>query len=89
MDSVEVVVNQQGVIQMLGSPEVQAVLKGKADQVCETAKSMVSPDNMTNDAFYSHGGTSSKGFARAWVYTGNPHAYNACLSDNVLLKALG
>ena len=89
MDSVEVVVNRDGVRVMLGSDGVLAVLKSKADQVRDTANSMVSPDNMDNDAFYSAARVDGKGMARASVYTGSPHGYNACLSDNVLLKALG
>ena len=89
MDSVEIVVNKDGVRDMLGSDGVMAVLKGKADQVRDIALGMVSEDNLDNDAFYSAARVDDKGIARSSVYTGNPHGYNACLSDNVLLKALG
>lgn len=89
MADVEYKPSKEGMRALMGSPEVLAALMGKADQTRDRALSMVSRDTMTNDAFYSSGKVDSKGMARASVYTGNPHGYNACLSDNVLLKALG
>ena len=75
-------------IALLGSPAVNGAVYEAAAQIRERANSMVSRDRMDNDAFYSSSRIDSKGMARASVYTGNPHGYNACLSDNVLLKAL-
>lgn len=89
MADVEYKASREGMCALLGSPDVLAAVTGKADQVRDRANAMVSSDTMTNDAFYSSGRIDSKGMARASVYTGNPHGYNACLSDNVLLKALG
>lgn len=89
MADVEYKPSREGMRALLGSPDVLAAVTDKAGQVRDRANGMVSPDTMTNDAFYSTGRIDSKGMARATVYTGNPHGYNACLSDNVLLKALG
>lgn len=81
--------SRDGMREMLGSPEMLDVLMEYAGQRRDIALSMVSGDGMDNDAFYSSGRIDSKGMARASVYTGNPHGYNACLKDNVLLKAMG
>ena len=89
MADVEYKPSREGMRALMGSPEVLAECMDKAGQVRDRAISMVSDDTMRNDAFYSNGKIDSKGMARATVYTGNPHGYNACLSDNVLLKALG
>lgn len=89
MADVEYKASREGMKSMLGSPEVMGPLIEYAGQVRDRANSMVSNDNMVNDAFYSSHRVDSNGMARASVYTGNPHGYNACLSDNVLLKALG
>lgn len=89
MADVEYKASKDGMREMLGSAAVLAAVSDRADQVRDRANSMVSNDKMSNDAFYSAHRVDSNGMARASVYTGNPHAYNACLSDNVLLKALG
>ena len=81
--------SREGMRDMLGSPEMLDTLMEYAGQRRDVALSMVSSDGMDNDAFYSSGRIDSKGMARASVYTGNPHGYNACLKDNVLLKAMG
>lgn len=89
MASAEYKASREGMRELLGSDEVLAACTEFAGQVRDRAMSMVSEDTMDNDAFYSSSRSDSKGMARASVYTGNPHGYNACLSDNVLLKALG
>ena len=89
MADVEYKASREGMIEMLGSSEVLALLGDIADRARDRAISMVSDDDMRNDAFYSATRLNSKGIAHAVVYTGNPHGYNACLSDNVLLKAIG
>lgn len=90
MADVEYKASREGMREMLGSSEVLSCLAEYAGQVRDRALSMVSDDDsMVNDAFYSSSRIDSKGMARASVYTGNPHGYNACLKDNVLLKALG
>lgn len=81
--------SKEGMRELLGSPEVLACLTEYAGSVRDRANAMVSEDAMANDAFYSSGRIDSNGMARASVYTGNPHGYNACLKDNVLLKAIG
>ncbi|MBO7685583.1 MAG: hypothetical protein J6V72_04325 [Kiritimatiellae bacterium] len=81
--------SREGMREMLGSQEMLACLSEYAEQTRDRALSMVSEDAMANDAFYSSSRIDSGGMARASVYTGNPHGYNACLKDNVLLKALG
>lgn len=81
--------SREGMREMLGSQEMLAILSEYAAQTRDRALSMVSEDAMANDAFYSSSRIDSGGMARASVYTGNPHGYNACLKDNVLLKALG
>ena len=81
--------SREGMRELLGSGAVSSAIAQCASNVRDRANSMVSADTMGNDAFYSSSRTDSKGMARASVYTGNPHGYNACLSDNVLLKALG
>lgn len=89
MASAEYKASREGMRELLGNDEVLAACTEFAGQVRDRAMSMVSEDTMDNDAFYSSSRIDSKGMARASVYTGNPHGYNACLSDNVLLKALG
>ena len=89
MADVEYKASKEGMRELLGSSAVQAIVSEYATQTRDRANAMVSPDTMTNDAFYSSSRVDSNGMARASVYTGNPHGYNACLSDNVLLKALG
>lgn len=81
--------SKEGMRELLGSQEVLGALAEYAGGVRDRALSMVSQDTMDNDAFYSSSRIDSNGMARASVYTGNPHGYNACLKDNVLLKALG
>lgn len=81
--------SKEGMRELLGSQEMLACLLEVAGQGRDRANAMVSEDTMANDAFYSSGRIDSNGMARAAVYTGNPHGYNACLSDNVLLKAMG
>lgn len=81
--------SKEGMRELLGSPEVLAACIEAAGRVRDSAVGMVSEDTMDNDAFYANGRVDSNGMARASVYTGNPHGYNACLKDNVLLKALG
>ena len=89
MADVEYKASKEGMRELLGSPEVLEACASKAMQVRERANAMVSPDRMDNDAFYSVSRIDGKGMARATVYTGNPHGYHACISNNVLLKALG
>ena len=89
MADVEYKASREGMREMLGSSEVLSCLAEYAGQVRGRALGMVSDDDMQNDAFYSASRIDSKGMARASVYTGNPHGYNACLKDNVLLKATG
>lgn len=89
MADTEYKASREGMREMLGSQEMLACLSEYAGQTRDRALSMVSEDTMANDAFYSSSRIDSKGMARASVYTGNPHGYNACLKDNVLLKALG
>ena len=89
MADVEYKASREGMRELLGSSDMLAVLTEYAGQVRERALSMVSDDGMQNDAFYSASRIDSKGMARASVYTGNSHGYNACLRDNVLLKAMG
>ena len=81
--------NKEGMKELLGSSAVLSVCNDHASETRERAKAMVSDDSMRNDAFYSASRKDSKGIARASVYTGNTHGYNACLANNVLLKALG
>ena len=88
MADVDYKASREGMRALLGSPEVLAICRDKASQVRDTANAMVSEDKMVNDAFYSSSRIDSNGMARASVYTGNPHGYNACLSTNVLLKAM-
>ena len=88
-DAVEYKPSKEGMKALLGSAEVLAIIAERASHACATANAMVSADAMTNDAFMSASRIDDKGFARASVYTANPHGYNACLSDNVLLKAMG
>lgn len=89
MADVDYRASKEGMRELLGSSEVLGMCVQAAGAVCDRANSMVSEDGMRNDAFYSSGRVDDNGMARASVYTGNPHGYNACLSDNVLLKALG
>ena len=89
MADVEYKPSTMGMREMLGSPEVlNACIEG-AGKIRDNAMSMISEDEMVNDAFYANGRIDSKGMARASCYTGNPHGYYACLKDNVLLKAMG
>jgi len=89
MADAEYKASREGMRELLGSDEVLRALAEYAGGVRDRANAMVSSDDMRNDAFYSASTVDSKGMARASVYSGNPHGYNACLSDNVLLKALG
>ncbi|MBQ9002191.1 MAG: hypothetical protein IJ087_10090 [Eggerthellaceae bacterium] len=89
MADVEYRPSKEGMRALLGSEGVLAACIGYAGEVRDRANSMVSDDAMVNDAFYASGRVDSNGMARASAYTGNPHGYNACLSENVLLKALG
>ena len=89
MADVEYKPSKEGMRELMGSPTALSACLEKAGEVRDKANAMVSPDSMHNDAFYSAGKVDGKGMARASVYTGNPHGYNACLSNNVLLKALG
>ncbi len=88
MGNTEYKPSKDGMKSLLGSPEILAALTQQAGQIRDRANAMVSDDTLKNDAFYSSSRVDSKGMARASVYTGNPHGYNACLSKNVLLKAL-
>ena len=89
MADVKYVASREGMIELLGSETVNGAVAECARNIRERANAMVSEDKMQNDAFYSSYTKDAKGMARASVYTGNPHGYNACLSDNVLLKAIG
>lgn len=89
MADVEYRPSKEGMRELMGSSIALSVCAEKAAQVRDRANGMVSHDTMTNDAFLSSARVDSNGMARASVYTGNPHGYYACLSDNVLLKALG
>lgn len=89
MANADYVPNRVGMREMLGSPEVLDSLLEAAGEIRDRAVAMVSEDEMDNDAFYASGRIDSKGMARASVYAGNPHGENACLSSNVLLKAMG
>ena len=89
MADVEYKASKEGMVALLGSDTINGAVAECASQIRERAISMVSEDKMDNDAFYSSYRIDSKGIARASVYTGNPHGMNACLSNNVLLKALG
>ena len=88
MADVEYKASKAGMINLLGSPTINAAVADCAKQCRERAISMLSDDTMDNDAFYANGRIDSKGMARASAYTGNTHGYNACLRDNVLLKAM-
>lgn len=83
------VASRDGMIELLGSSTINGAVAECARNIRDRANAMVSEDTMVNDAFYSSYRVDSKGIARAAVYTGNPHGYNACLKDNVLLKAIG
>ena len=89
MADAEYTPSPEGMRELMGSPAVLAACIEAAGGIRDRALSMVSDDGMVNDAFYSSGRLDSKGMARASCYTGNPHGYNACLKDNVLLKAMG
>ena len=89
MADVKYVASREGMIALLGSDTINGAVAECAAKIRDTANAMVSDDDMRNDAFYSSYHVDSKGMARASVYSGNPHGYNACLSDNVLMKALG
>jgi len=89
MADAKYVASHEGMVELLGSDSINAAVAECAANIRDRANAMVSSDTMVNDAFYSSYTKDSKSMARASVYTGNPHGYNACLSDNVLLKALG
>ena len=89
MADVEYKPSKEGMRELMGSPTALEACREKASQVCGKANSMVSHDSMLNEPFIWSARLDGKGMARASVYTGNPHGYNACLSNNVLLKALG
>ena len=89
MADAEYKASREGMRELLRSDPINAACVKFAGEVRDRAISMVSTDEMDNDAFYATATVDSNGMARASVYTGNPHGYNACLKDNVLLKALG
>lgn len=89
MADTKYVASHEGMIELLGSDTVNGAVAEAARNIRDRANAMVSEDTMVNDAFFSSYSVDSKGMARASVYTGNPHGYNACLKDNVLLKAIG
>ena len=89
MGNCEYKASKDGMVALLGSKTINGAVAECAKGIRERANAMVSEDAMVNDAFFSSYTVDSKGMARASVYTGNPHGYNACLSDNVLLKAIG
>lgn len=89
MGDTRYVASQEGMRAMLGDQGVLDACIRAATAISDRANAMVSDDEMVNDAFYANGRIDSKGMARAAAYTGNPHGYNACLRDNVLLKAMG
>ena len=89
MADTKYVASHEGMIELLGSDTVNGAVAEAARNIRDRANAMVSEDTMVNDAFFSSYRKDSKGMARASVYTGNPHGYNACLKDNVLLKAIG
>ena len=89
MADVDYRASKEGMRELMGSPEILEACMEVAGRIRDDANAMVSEDGMRNDAFYASGRIDSKGMARASCYTGNPHGYNACLRDNVLLKALG
>ena len=89
MADVEYEPSREGMRELMGSPTALEACRERAARTCDRANSMVSPDSMSNNDFIWSARLDGKGMARASVYTGNPHGYNACLSNNVLLKALG
>ena len=89
MGSVTYRASEGGMREMLGSDGILAACIEGAGEIRDRANEMVSEDTMDNDAFYANGRIDSKGMARASAYTGNTHGYNACLKNNVLLKAMG
>ena len=88
MGDTRYVASQEGMRELLGGPEMLDACVRAAGEIRDRALDMISDDKMDNDAFYANGRIDSKGMARASAYTGNTHGYNACLRDNVLLKAM-
>ena len=84
---VRVKFNSAGARAILTSAAVQADLMARAERIAERANSMVSGDEMRNDAFMA-GDASSSSRARAHAFTASPHGINAQNKDNVLLKSI-
>lgn len=79
--------NSAGARAILTSAAVQADLMARAERIAERANSMVSGDEMRNDAFMA-GDASSSSRARAHAFTASPHGISAQNKDNVLLKSI-
>ena len=84
---VRVKFNSAGARAILTSAAVQADLMARAERIADRANSMVSGDEMRNDAFMASDASSSIR-ARAHVFTSSPHGKNAQNKDNTLLKSL-
>ena len=84
---IKVTLNSSGAKAILTSAAVQADLMARAERIAARANSMVSEDEMRNDAFMASD-ASSTSRARAHVYTASDHGIYAQNKSNVLLKSL-
>lgn len=84
---IRVRINSAGARAILTSAAVRDDLMDRAERIAARANSMVSDDEMRNDAFMASD-ASSTSRARAHVHTASPHGINAQNKDNVLLKSL-
>ena len=84
---IKVRINSAGARAILTSEAVRADLMARAERIAASANSMVSADEMRNDAFRASD-ASSTSRARAHVYTASPHGVNAQNKRDVLLKSL-
>lgn len=85
---IKVRLNSAGARAILASAEVQADLMARAERIAARANSMVSEDEMRNDAFMASDDASNSHRARAHVYTASDHGIYAQNKNDVLLKAL-
>lgn len=84
---VRVRLSRAGARAILASDGVRADLMARAERIADRANSMVSGDEMRNDAFMA-GDSSSSSRARAHAFTASPHGINAQNKDNTLLKSI-
>ena len=85
---VRVKLSRAGARAILASDGVRADLLARAERIAARANSMVSEDEMRNDAFMASDDASNSHRARAHVYTASDHGVYAQNKNNVLLKAL-